>query len=82
MKKEYQQDAFPSTVMDGSGVIYGNHGMTLLDYFAAKAMQGCLAYSHYNASWGDYHSNTIGVAVISYELAAAMMEERKKYINE
>jgi hypothetical protein len=36
------QSAFPWTVDDGKNVT-GNTGMTLRDYFAAKALQGLLA---------------------------------------
>lgn len=53
-------------------------GMTLRDYFAAKAMQGCLAYSHVNPQWGNYHENCEPeqVAVMAYILADAMLKAR------
>ena len=44
-------------------------GMTLRDYFAAKAMQGLL-------STEDEESTTIGVAQASYILADAMLKAR------
>ena len=62
------QKAFPVT--------YGNdgveHGMTLRDYFAAKAMQGVCA----NSKNKDVYSPDL--ANWSYEVADAMMEARKK----
>jgi hypothetical protein len=62
------QNAFPVT--------YGNdgveHGMTLRDYFAAKAMQGLLRDS--NANDGLWHIQVL----FAYKVADAMMEARKK----
>ena len=46
-------------------------GMTLRDYFAAKAMQGMVT----DPSWQGQICKTI--ASISYEMADAMMEARK-----
>lgn len=45
-------------------------GMTLRDYFAAKAMQGLL-------STGDEEVTTIGMAQASYALADAMLKARE-----
>lgn len=47
-----------------------NNGMTLRDYFAAKAMQGLL-------STGDEEVTTIGMAQASYALADAMLKARE-----
>jgi hypothetical protein len=51
---------------------------TLRDQFATAALQGHLAYSHYNESWGDYHNNGShdGLAGRCYELADAMLKAR------
>jgi hypothetical protein len=54
--------------------------MTLLEYFAAKAMQGVVTghFSHYG------HDAYGGRSVISeeaYDIAKAMLEERKKYVQ-
>ena len=48
-------------------------GMTLRDYFAAKAMQGLIAYPHTapNATAFDF-------ANAAYEMADAMLEARDK----
>jgi hypothetical protein len=52
----------------------GNHsgGMTLRDYFAAKAMQGFAADSE--ATWTDGVS---GMAKSAYKWADAMLKERE-----
>ena len=60
--------AFPS-VIDG----YIQDGMTLRDYFAAKAMQGLMANSETNRAWGVYDN-----ARYAYEQADAMMQAREK----
>ena len=47
-------------------------GMTLRDYFAAKALQGiCNSRSHV-----DLKGHAIASAKVAYELADAMMEAR------
>ena len=55
-------------------MIIKHPGMDLIDYFAAKAMQGLLATIPYeNSCISDYE-----IAEQSYKIAAAMMEARKK----
>ena len=53
-----------------------HQGMTLRDYFAAKAMQGLVAQSMGSAMGSD---TTIG-AKYAYEMADAMLRERLKKI--
>lgn len=53
-------------------------GMTLLDYFAAKAMQGIIT-DRSTAVCGIYHSERI--ANDAYGIASAMIEARKNYIK-
>jgi hypothetical protein len=64
--------AFPcQSVTTQHGVLLGDMGMTLRDYFAAKALHGLLhAESH-----GDYSNEHI--AVIAYMLADAMLKARE-----
>jgi hypothetical protein len=72
MTKETGGPAFPRVHpadVDGSVDIY--HGMTLRDYFAAKAMQGLLAA---DTAW-SMPAET--VAELAYEQADAMLEARK-----
>ena len=59
--------AFPSTHHNGWGE--PEKGMTLRDYFAAKAMQGLLA--------GTSTSDGDAIVKDSYALADAMLKERE-----
>ena len=62
--------AFPT----GTGVTPYNPGMTLRDYFAAKAMQGAISGC---SSRGEVilYSDLAG---LSYEMADAMMKAREQ----
>jgi hypothetical protein len=63
--------AFPSH----PGISYG--GMSLRDYFAAKALQGLLADYEVDAGEGEsFEDFAKEVASVSYEYADAMMEAR------
>jgi hypothetical protein len=66
------QSAFPWTVDDGKNVT-GNIGMTLRDYFAAKAMQNFADQvgSQSDQKWFDQ------VAQGAYRMADAMMKARQ-----
>ena len=66
MSKDNGWPAFPTEHTDTSGLY---DGMTLRDYFAAKAMAGYLP--------GDYLSSE-EVAEFSYRVADAMLLERAK----
>lgn len=77
MSKEFVEPAFPIS----SEILGHSAGMTLRDYFAAKAANGLCA----NHSWLQETFNTVGgdeainvVAKASYELADAMLLERAK----
>ena len=50
-------------------------GMTLRDYFAAKAMQGIISGSHEN---GEVHYMEEITAESAYKMADAMLVEREK----
>ena len=58
---------------------YESKGLVLRDYFAAAALQGCLAYSYCNPATGNYHENCSieGVAEQAYRYADAMIAARK-----
>jgi hypothetical protein len=57
--------------------IYGETGMTLRDYFAAKAMQSMLTeYSRTNGGIGAAHIGR-NVSHHAYVMADAMLEARK-----
>lgn len=65
--------AFPVTPTDRSGQIGPTEfGMTLRDYFAAKAMQGIDANAQFSKS------TATDIARWSYEQADAMLAEREK----
>lgn len=72
--------AFPTGIItDGKGnIIGGSNGMTLRDYFAAKAMQGLLA-NGWCAEQREIAPN-MGereIALDAYRLADAMMKARE-----
>lgn len=69
------RSAFPWTVDNGE-TVKGEKGMTLRDYFAAKAMQGAIAHGLFNADktsldYSEYIAN------IAYVYADAMMKARE-----
>ena len=55
---------------------YYSYGMTLRDYFAAKALQGLLSNQRVPHE-GDSISKDV-VARMTYEIADAMLKEREK----
>jgi hypothetical protein len=63
--------AFPNEGFNGWGEPF--QGMTLRDYFAAKAMQGiCNSRSH-----SELKGHAIASAKVAYEMADAMMKARE-----
>ncbi len=73
--------AFPKLPIgrDSNGeVLYQSDGMTLRDYFAAKALQGMFAnpddsHENYDLSYEDYVKE---IARCSYKMADAMLAAR------
>lgn len=54
-------------------------GITIRDYFAAKALNGMLAYPGCDQRGSHHNNNTPeGVASMAYEYADAMLKERVK----
>jgi hypothetical protein len=70
--KDTSSPAFPTTT--DNGVNFWEYGMTLRDYFAAKAMQ-----AHVSDSRSDRaaHKFQRDVSIIAYQQADAMLEARK-----
>jgi hypothetical protein len=66
--------AFPNEGFNGWGS--PESGMTLRDYFAAKAMQALITSRHTNYENGWYDEDV--VASSSYNMAEAMLAERNK----
>ena len=64
------EPAFPAMHFD---LADNEHGLTMRDYFAAKALQGFIQYS---ATKGIYTPPDNELAKASYDLADAMMERR------
>jgi len=67
-KNKYNQPAFPTVEELANGMETVTPGMTLLDYFAGKVI------SNLNGSAKEAIED-------AYMIAAAMMEERKKYLG-
>jgi hypothetical protein len=63
--------AFPTTTHNYGDGIYASTGMTLRDYFAAKAMQGLLADPSNDMYIED-------IAKLAYEYADAMLKAREQ----
>lgn len=68
IQKQFDSCGNPCTDL----VILNSNGMSLRDYFAAKAMQGIII-----AHWG--HTSFEVLVQGAFKLADAMLEEREKY---
>jgi hypothetical protein len=64
--------AFPTTTANCDNMDPHGEGMTLRDYFAAKAMQAHITHD------GSDDIRETGVARWAYEMADAMLAERNK----
>lgn len=69
MTSRSDQPAFPAMHFDLGD---GEHGMTLRDYFAAKAMQGYVSRLGFEPP-GDYDKT---ISLWAYEMADAMLKVR------
>jgi len=67
--------AFPQLMLSNGG-IYVDGGMTLRDYFAAKAMQGWLATFPTDCAVQDVRPSPI--ALFAYEMADEMLKARQQ----
>jgi hypothetical protein len=56
-------------------------GMDLLDHFAGLAMQGICADSHTFWDSSTIGGNPLSIASLSYNIAKAMIEERKLHYS-
>ena len=68
--------AFPFVCQGSTTAPEIYYGMTLRDYFAAKAMQTLLG-SEYTSEHGLHEGWMGALAVLSYRMADAMMKARK-----
>lgn len=71
MSANNSPQAFPCLERGGNGLEMTDPGMSLRDYFAAKAVQGLLADTQIRQSWA-------GFAEDAYALADAMLAARQK----
>jgi len=86
MSKETGGQAFPKTgaFHPEGNAVYDSadaDGMTLRDYFAAKAMQSIIEIAVGNGLFAigpSYKEDTAGLAGTSYLMADAMLAERSK----
>jgi hypothetical protein len=62
--------AFPLVAEDDSGMMI-NMGMSLRDYFAARAMQGIVSKEVSHVSWVDEYAKN------AYKMADAMLKARE-----
>ena len=65
-----QTDSMSGQLVNG----WGSEGMTLRDYFAAKAMQGLLSSANFSAEF----INEGHIFAAAYKMADAMIKEREK----
>lgn len=67
------QSAFPTGIIanEKGQIIGGSNGLTLRDYFAAKAMQSLILAEHSKNEFNEIQ------AVMAYEVADAMMKARE-----
>jgi hypothetical protein len=82
--KDKNTPAFPFVAEDASGMMI-NMGMSLRDYFAAKALPVAVKINtlQYNKELGnewlwDDEEDAAFAASVAYQLADAMMKERQK----
>ena len=74
MSKEMVESAFP-WVVDMGDKIEGQKGITVRDYFAAKALQGMIAANGDSNGYLEYEEEM--VAKNAYKLADAMLKARE-----
>jgi hypothetical protein len=72
------EKAFPLTIDPDLPRKYTNQGMTLRDYFAAKAMQGMMASEgEENGYWSSDEKSQNMVCVNAYSIADRMLAARE-----
>jgi hypothetical protein len=88
MTDEIKNDGGPAFPMPGmTGLpngefVYGEHGMTLRDYLASKAVQGLLAnaggpvQTNGRTGWGLVNCDEADIASMAYRIADAMLAAR------
>lgn len=72
------EPAFPISSSHGEGIREPHYGITMLDFFAAKAMQGYLASMNPGPINKGYEED---IAETSYRVSAAMLRAREEAIK-
>ena len=75
MNKTENPSAFPWANDADKQYNWIHRGMTLRDYFAAKAMRGLFSSGHFKGT--VFSENTAEVARVAYIMADAMLKERE-----
>lgn len=73
--------AFPTPeqrAFDGAGLVEGNPGMTLRDYFAGQALAGVLTSCAHPQSTGPVGLDATAYAKLAFSIADAMLAVRKE----
>ncbi len=70
--------AFPIPLDNSPGAYSADPGMTLRDYFAAKALVGMLANDGPEPSFPSFDKLAASMAEVAYQYADAMLAERDK----
>ena len=78
-EKPSNPNAFPITLKDNNNPFHRDaSGMSLRDYFAAKAMQGVMSTYHHDKALEDIALESIQIAEMSYAIADAMLKQREE----
>lgn len=80
MEKDTGGTAFPLPL--GSETVEGQEGMTLRDYFAAKAMQGVMGSGTAMQIGTNHREAMLDMAVALYSMADAMLEARDRALGQ
>lgn len=78
MSKNTGGPAFPGSYTGNNGMPVWSNGMTLRDYFAAKAMQGIHANAHEDVGFNSISGGWDQIAAYAYAQADAMLAARDK----
>ncbi|RZJ12171.1 MAG: hypothetical protein EOP39_04235 [Rubrivivax sp.] len=73
---EYMKHA-PGEVGNNIAIMARSSGMTLRDYFAAKAVVGWLASYPADVEAGVVSAGSFGIAKMAYDIADAMLKTRE-----
>jgi len=80
-EKPENPPAFPQTIDDMGTLTVRTQGMSLRDYFAAKAMQGDMASQaegYHTVMSEDSDERLLELSKLYYRIADAMLEARSK----